>query len=77
MIYQFYWEGGDGLEEMYMKIGSSTVGADEPEVIKKLMEDYIKIDLDGYNLPDFAKFLKEKGYQVEIIDKLYDYAIEF
>ena len=76
MIYEFYWSGQqvEDHEYQFIKIESSSIGATEPEVIKKLLDEYRGLVKD-YSIDGWCSFLEGKGYKVEKID--YDYALGF
>lgn len=76
MRYEFYWEDGDGEDTSFIDITTSSLGADEPEVIEKLLTEYMKENPDDYNIDEWIEFLQEKGYDAERVLG-YDYAINF
>lgn len=82
MRYEFYWEDGDGEDKSFdvspvlIDITTSSLGADEPEVIEKLLTEYMKENPDDYNIDEWIEFLQEKGYDAERVLG-YDYAINF
>lgn len=77
MIYEFFWMVDGNERNIYMRIDSCTLGAQEPEIIEKLMLKYIKHNSIDYNIEGFAKYLEKKGYHTKIIKAISDYALEF
>lgn len=72
MIYEFHWD--DGKERELIEIKSTSAGAEEPEVIEKLLDKY-RDGNDEYNIDDWCSFLVEQGYSVKLIKK--DYSLYF
>ena len=66
MIYNFFWDDGDGKESELIEINATSSTAVKQKVIEKLLDSY-RENNDEYNIDDWVKYLERYGYKAKII----------